>query len=409
MKRKITILSLTVILIVLSSFSGFAKELIVFENTSNLSKAKEVIEKYIEISMKQYDTKSKFDISYDGIIKKDSGFGEYAKKLSRLIYNRYKSFDSLQIEKFNYNIEYGDVKNINENYEIKASVLEEKYYKGQDEPAYLCTEHIFTIEHIGNYFYIKHDKTDDYIDQYLQEEGIKDNYTIDDMISDDKKLIKQELAEQAIVKKQAALAAKTQSLTSEAKSVNSELAEDSDYTADSEKSKIKVHKFSYDSMYKYAGKYNKNSPNKVANRNPNYPDFEKLGGDCTNYISQILHAGGSPKVKNKWYCDKNTHTASWSSVQSLYKFIKDNKGVGPRGYKIKNDETFIASKGDIIQLRFINKSNFSHSVWITSHHSGTTSATKIAAHSRDRWNDLLESIPGVAKRRWIKLTGYGKE
>ncbi len=29
-------------------------------------------------------------------------------------------------------------------------------------------------------------------------------------------------------------------------------------------------------------------------RNPVYHDYEKYGGDCTNYISQCLHAGNIP-------------------------------------------------------------------------------------------------------------------
>ena len=42
-------------------------------------------------------------------------------------------------------------------------------------------------------------------------------------------------------------------------------------------------------------------------RNPAYKDYELLGGDCTNYISQSLHAGGIPFDHNgeeykKKYC-----------------------------------------------------------------------------------------------------------
>lgn len=31
-------------------------------------------------------------------------------------------------------------------------------------------------------------------------------------------------------------------------------------------------------------------------RNPAYADFSAMGGDCTNFLSQCLHAGGLP-----WY------------------------------------------------------------------------------------------------------------
>ena len=29
-------------------------------------------------------------------------------------------------------------------------------------------------------------------------------------------------------------------------------------------------------------------------RNPAYGDFSEMGGDCTNFVSQCLHAGGAP-------------------------------------------------------------------------------------------------------------------
>ena len=49
-------------------------------------------------------------------------------------------------------------------------------------------------------------------------------------------------------------------------------------------------------MYQYAEKYNASSPKKKANRNTNYANFDNMGGDCTNYVSQILRAGGAPQI-----------------------------------------------------------------------------------------------------------------
>lgn len=46
------------------------------------------------------------------------------------------------------------------------------------------------------------------------------------------------------------------------------------------------HNFDRNSMVNYANKY-------AYSRNPNYGDFSKLGGDCTNFVSQIIKAGGS--------------------------------------------------------------------------------------------------------------------
>jgi hypothetical protein len=48
------------------------------------------------------------------------------------------------------------------------------------------------------------------------------------------------------------------------------------------------------------------------NYNPEYPSFQQGGGDCANFVSQVLYAGGMPwaddknpanhKLSNNWYC-----------------------------------------------------------------------------------------------------------
>ncbi len=163
-------------------------------------------------------------------------------------------------------------------------------------------------------------------------------------------------------------------------------------------------------MYEYAGCYNGASPFRKRKGNPAYTDYEDLGGDCTNYISQILRAGGAPlddtgNYQWYYYSDGN-RSSSWTGVGYLYDYLINNDYIGPQGYLIKDNQPYVARKGDIIQLKFRNKSYYSHTLWITKHQTGTTSLTRIACHSSDRWNEPLDSLTGT--RRWIKLTGYGK-
>ena len=53
-------------------------------------------------------------------------------------------------------------------------------------------------------------------------------------------------------------------------------------------------------------------------RNPAYYNFEGIGGDCTNFISQCIHAGGAPMNYTKdvgwYYSSPNNRSAAWSSV-----------------------------------------------------------------------------------------------
>ena len=62
-------------------------------------------------------------------------------------------------------------------------------------------------------------------------------------------------------------------------------------------------------------------------RNPRFQDYEEWGGNCTNYISQCVNAGGVPmdpyggNVMKKWYwySDKN-RTPSWTGAQPFFEY-----------------------------------------------------------------------------------------
>ena len=86
-------------------------------------------------------------------------------------------------------------------------------------------------------------------------------------------------------------------------------------------------------------------------RNPAYLDYEKLGGDCTNFASQCLYAGSGvmnpTKVTGWYYYSSSNRTASWTGVQYLYNFLVGNKSVGPYASVVQPDEVEL---GDIVQL-----------------------------------------------------------
>ena len=100
-------------------------------------------------------------------------------------------------------------------------------------------------------------------------------------------------------------------------------------------------------------------------RNPKYGDFSNLGGDCSNFISQALLAGGA--VMNYtphtgwYYRSLNDRAAAWTGVPYLFTFLTTNKGRGPFGHVIPLEEV---RPGDIIQLKFAEKPDFSHSLMV---------------------------------------------
>ena len=125
-------------------------------------------------------------------------------------------------------------------------------------------------------------------------------------------------------------------------------------------------------------------------RNPKYYNFDKLGGDCTNFVSQCIYAGSNVMnyAKNTgWYYNSiNDRSPSWTGVDFLFKFLTNNKSVGPRGRQVEINEVQI---GDIIQLSF-DGTNFSHTLIIVNKENTLTlDNIYIACHTYDSYNRRL--------------------
>ena len=99
-------------------------------------------------------------------------------------------------------------------------------------------------------------------------------------------------------------------------------------------------------------------------RNPNYYNFDNLGGDCTNFISQCLLAGGyKMNVKeNGWFYKSLTYRSpSFTGVNELFNFATKNKEIGVRAVLCNLNEV---QQGDVIQIRQ-SKNIFTHSLLVT--------------------------------------------
>ena len=66
-------------------------------------------------------------------------------------------------------------------------------------------------------------------------------------------------------------------------------------------------------------------------RNPQFKDYEQWGGNCTNYISQCINAGGIPmdsdgnNVMKEWYWySDNKRTPSWTGAQPFFEYLTSN-------------------------------------------------------------------------------------
>lgn len=87
-------------------------------------------------------------------------------------------------------------------------------------------------------------------------------------------------------------------------------------------------------------------------RNPEYYNFDNIGGDCTNFVSQCLYAGC--RVMNYsgndgwYYIDLDNRAPAWTGVEFLNRFLLTNSGPAVCG---EVRELSGLRPGDVIQLR----------------------------------------------------------
>lgn len=128
-------------------------------------------------------------------------------------------------------------------------------------------------------------------------------------------------------------------------------------------------------------------------RNPRFYNYESLGGDCTNFASQCLYAGGcvmnyTPDL-GWYYINANRKAPAWTGVVFLYNFLtRKNRSVGPVGREVPIWEI---QPGDLVQLSFDGK-EFQHTpVVVQAKQPQSTEDILLAAHSFDADNRPLST------------------
>ena len=141
-------------------------------------------------------------------------------------------------------------------------------------------------------------------------------------------------------------------------------------------------------------------------RNPAYFSLDGIGGDCTNFCSQCLYAGGcvmnfTPDT-GWYYRSPQDRAAAWTGVEYLYRFLMGHPGPGPLAEDIPPVQT---RPGDIIQLgRAVG--SWYHSMVVLENRGGGTAGLLIAAHSIDSLYRPLASY-SFARARGLHITAAG--
>ena len=143
-------------------------------------------------------------------------------------------------------------------------------------------------------------------------------------------------------------------------------------------------------------------------RNPEFYDYERIGGDCTNFASQCIYAGTG--VMNYtptfgwYYIDEDNIAPAWTGVEYLHNFLIRSE-ISPGPICTVTQDLTVAEPGDVIQLIF-EGDVFQHSpVVIATDGSGLPSGIQVAAHSYDADCRPLDSYT-YQQYRVLHILGY---
>lgn len=157
--------------------------------------------------------------------------------------------------------------------------------------------------------------------------------------------------------------------------------------------------------------YNRNQAKEYAKkwayqRNPAYYNYDSVGGDCTNFVSQCIFNGCKTMNYNKngwYYKNGNDKSPSWTGVEFLSDFLLNNKSVGPFAKIATIDELEI---GDIIQLSF-DGHTFGHSLFIVEKLDNSLEKILVATHTFDSYGREVASYDYI-KERFLHIEGIRK-
>ncbi len=139
-------------------------------------------------------------------------------------------------------------------------------------------------------------------------------------------------------------------------------------------------------------------------RNPKYSDYTRVGGDCQNYISQVIAAGGTPMDdvgSQQWYYFRSSkRSPSWAGVGYFLKYITRNADKGPRGVIVQSAQSLQC--GDVVHLDWDYDGYYNHAISIYRAGSSPT----FSGHTNDELDYPLYYMPG--HKQYYHLVDYGQ-
>ncbi len=142
-------------------------------------------------------------------------------------------------------------------------------------------------------------------------------------------------------------------------------------------------------------------------RNPQFYNYEQIGGDCTNFASQCLYAGTGimnfTPTFGWYYRNANNKSPSWTGVRYFWNFLTEKAiRIGPFGTET---DIFGIEPGDFVQLNLDEDDAFEHTPIIVER--GDVPSLEnilVAAHSQDADFRPLSTYP-ITSIRFLHVLG----
>lgn len=198
---------------------------------------------------------------------------------------------------------------------------------------------------------------------------------------------------------------------------------------DSVEKKIKEQKVTDDEVSMLSTTYNASAAATYAQRHATSynREYKTYLEDCTNFVSQAVHAGGKKEAKTSnvmaepdikkttsfWYSDRyeewhtNHFTYKWKETSSWigvddFRIYWSGKGIVTKNYTTRSGVKNYAAVGDVIQLQN-SSGTWYHSIIVSKKENGKL---YYCGHSRNRLNQDFDTISETGNKfRVIKFAG----
>ncbi|MFD3204319.1 amidase domain-containing protein, partial [Bacillus sp. LR_5] len=158
-------------------------------------------------------------------------------------------------------------------------------------------------------------------------------------------------------------------------------------------------------------------------RNKNYANFTGSGGDCTNYVSQILYAGGKKEKQDSsaepfWITSTTSYWYSFINRKGIGKAFRQGRAISTswvrvsdfgaywartqtvKTYSNVNDVVKNAKPGDVVQFMKKGRSTYFHTMFVYGKSGGTL---QLSGHSDDYLKRNIKKVQNIKRYRLIKF------